>query len=75
MNFVQAFKQMQEGQFVRRHGWKGYWFLDCNGKLIIKLADGAWITRGDLNETVENTLHDDWEVVEQHHVGGTTYDN
>ena len=64
MTFKEAWKQMLAGHFVRRIGWKGYWFIDCNGRLIMKLASGQYIMQGDFTQTIKNTFENDWEVVD-----------
>jgi hypothetical protein len=64
MTFKDAWEKMLEGRFVRRPGWKGYWFIDCNGRLIMKLASGQYIMQGDFTQTIKNTFENDWEVVD-----------
>ena len=39
MTFKEAYKEMLKGQKVRRHAWKGYWFIEDN-KIKIHLKDG-----------------------------------
>ena len=64
MTFKEAYKEMLEGQKVRRHAWKGYWFIEDN-KIKIHLKDGNTIFDNFTQETITNTLQEDWEVVEE----------
>ena len=64
MNFKEAYKEMLKGQKVRRHAWKGYWFIEDN-KIKIHLKDGNTIFDNFTQETITNTLQEDWEVVEE----------
>lgn len=64
MNFKDAYKEMLEGKKVRRHAWKGYWFIEDN-KIKIHLKDGNTIFDNFTQETITNTLQEDWEVVEE----------
>ena len=64
MNFKEAYKEMLKGQKVRRHAWKGYWFIEDN-KIKIHLKDGNTISDNFTQETITNTLQEDWEVVEE----------
>ena len=64
MNFREAYKEMLKGQKVRRHAWKGYWFIEDN-KIKIHLKDGNTIFDNFTQETITNTLQEDWEVVEE----------
>lgn len=64
MNFKKAYKEMLKGKKVRRHAWKGYWFIEDN-KIKIHLKDGNTIFDNFTQETITNTLQEDWEVVEE----------
>ena len=64
MNFREAYKEMLKGKKVRRHAWKGYWFIEDN-KIKIHLKDGNTIFDNFTQETITNTLQEDWEVVEE----------
>ena len=64
MNFREAYKEMLKGKKVRRHAWKGYWFIEDN-KIKIHLKDGNTIFDNFAQETITNTLQEDWEVVEE----------
>ena len=64
MNFKEAYKEMLKGKKVRRHAWKGYWFIEDN-KIKIHLKDGNTISDNFTQETITNTLQEDWEVVEE----------
>ena len=64
MNFNQAYKEMLNGEKIKRPGWGGYWFIE-DGKVKIKLKTGEIIENDFNQETITNTLADDWEVVEE----------
>lgn len=64
MNFNQAYQEMLNGKKIRRPGWGGYWFIE-DGKVKIKLKTGEIIENDFNQETITNTLADDWEVVEE----------
>lgn len=65
MTFIKAYRQMLAGKKIARPCFKGYWFIDgVTNKLTIHLASGEEITEGALDQTVRNTLADDWQVVE-----------
>ena len=64
MNFKEAYEKMQEGKKVRRKGWLGYWFIE-DGKVKIYLKDGNIKFNNFTQETIANTLAEDWEVVEE----------
>ena len=64
MNFEAAYVAMLKGCKIRRAGWLGYWYLNgVTGKLTIHLADGKEIVRGDIGQTIMNTLASDWEII------------
>ena len=66
MNFREAYKEMLKGQKVRRHAWKGYWFIDSkDNKFKIKLAGGEIKENKFTQETIKNTAANDWEIVEE----------
>ena len=67
MNFNEAYKEMENGKKIRRKGWGGYWFLN-DGIVNIRLKDGCIKTDNFTQETIPNTLADDWEVVEERKV-------
>lgn len=64
MNFKEAYEKMQEGKKVRRKDWLGYWFIE-DGKVKIYLKDGNIKFNNFTQETIANTLVEDWEVVEE----------
>lgn len=64
MNFKEAYNAMQEGKKVRRKDWLGYWFIE-DGKVKIYLKDGNIKFNNFTQETIANTLVEDWEVVEE----------
>ena len=64
MNFKEAYQKMLEGKKVRRKDWLGYWFIE-DGKVKIYLKDGNIKFNNFTQETIANTLADDWEVVEE----------
>lgn len=64
MNFKEAYEKMQEGKKVRRKGWLGYWFIE-DDKVKIYLKDGNIKFNNFTQETIVNTLAEDWEVVEE----------
>ena len=64
MNFKEAYEEMREGKKVRRKDWLGYWFIE-DGKVKIYLKDGNIKFNNFTQETIANTLAEDWEVVEE----------
>ena len=64
MNFKEAYQKMLEGKKVKRKDWLGYWFIE-DGKVKIYLKDGNIKFNNFTQETIANTLADDWEVVEE----------
>lgn len=64
MNFKEAYEKMVEGKKVRRKGWKGYCFIE-DEKVKIHLKDGNIKFNNFTQETIANTLAEDWEVVEE----------
>lgn len=64
MNFKKAYEEMLKGKKVRRLGWKGYWFIE-DDKIKIRLKDGNIKFNAFTQETITNTLADDWEVVKE----------
>lgn len=64
MNFKEAYKAMQEGKKVRRKEWKGYWFIE-DDKVKIQLKDGNIKFNNFTQETIANTLAEDWEIVKE----------
>lgn len=66
MEFKDAFKLMQEGKWVRRPVFRGYWFIDPeSGIFSIKLSSGKVIQYGKLDITVKNIMENDWEEVDK----------
>ena len=66
MTFAEAYQKMLTGHKVRRHGFKGYWFIDQEtGIFKIKLPNGQEIPYGKLGLAVQNCAHNDWEIVEE----------
>ena len=64
MNFKEAYEKMREGKKVKRKDWLGYWFIE-DGKVKIYLKDGNIKFNNFTQETIANTLAEDWEVVEE----------
>lgn len=64
MNFKEAYKLMKDGKKVRRKGWIGYWFIE-DEKVKIHLKDGNIKFNNFTQETIANTLAEDWEIVEE----------
>ena len=64
MNFKEAYEKMQEGKKVKRKGWLGYWFIE-DGKVKIYLKDGNIKFNNFTQETIANTLAEDWEIFEE----------
>ena len=64
MNFKEAYKEMLKGKKVRRPGWGGYWFIKDN-KIKIRLKDGNIKFNAFTQETITNTLAEDWKVVKE----------
>ena len=64
MNFKEAYKEMLKGKKVRRPGWGGYWFIEDN-KIKIRLKDGNIKFNAFTQETITNTLAEDWKVVKE----------
>lgn len=64
MEFKQAYQEMLKGKKIKRPGWGGYWFIE-DGKVKIKLKTGEILENNFNEETIPNTVADDWEVVEE----------
>ena len=64
MNLKEAYEKMREGKKVRRKDWLGYWFIE-DGKVKIYLKDSNIKFNNFTQETIANTLAEDWEVVEE----------
>ena len=64
MNFKEAYQEMLNGEKIKRPGWGGYWFIE-DEKVKIKLKTGEIIENDFNQETITNTLADDWEIVEE----------
>ena len=71
MTFTDAYKEMIAGKKIRRHGFKGYWYISPEtGLVTIHLAGTKAnpvekdITYGKLDITIKNCAASDWEVVE-----------
>ena len=64
MNFKQAYQEMLKGKKIKRPGWGSYWFIE-DGKVKIKLKTGKIIENDFNQETITNTLADDWEVINE----------
>lgn len=64
MNFKQAYQEMLNGKKIKRPGWGGYWLIE-DGKVKIKLKTGKIIENDFNQETIANTLADDWEVINE----------
>ena len=63
MKFNEAYLEMLKGNKITRPCFKGYWYIDgVSGKVVIHLADGNEITKGDLSLTIKNCLAEDWAV-------------
>ena len=65
MRFEDAYICMLEGNKITRPCFKGYWYIDgVTGMLTIHLSNGKEITEGNLHLTVQNTIANDWYVVD-----------
>ena len=64
MNFKEAYEEMLKGKKVRRPSWTGYWFIE-DDKIKIRLKDGNIKCNAFTQETITNTLAEDWEVVNE----------
>lgn len=64
MNFKQAYEEMLKGKKIKRPDWKGYWFIE-DDKIKIHLKDGNIKFNNFTQETITNTLAEDWEVVKE----------
>lgn len=64
MEFKQAYQEMLKGKKIKRPGWGGYWFIE-DEKVKIKLKTGEIIENDFNQETITNTLAEDWEIVEE----------
>ena len=63
MKFNEAYLEMLKGKKIKRPGFQGYWFIDnVTGKVVIHLANGEEITKGNLTLTITNCLAEDWSV-------------
>lgn len=66
MKFEQAYKAMQEGEKVRRKGWKcnpNYWFIENDTIKMCCFSES--VVNSCFNEySIKDTLADDWEIVE-----------
>ena len=62
LNSVSQALEMLKGKKIKRPGWEGYWFVE-NEKVKIKLKTGEIIENDFNQETITNTLADDWEVI------------
>jgi len=75
LTFQEAYKEMLAGKKARRHGFKGYYYVDAEtGAFTIHLVryDRATktttekdITYGQLTLLVRNVVCNDWEIVEE----------
>lgn len=75
MTFTEAYKEMQNGKKVRRHGFHGYCYINPETGIFTthlsqidpktKVTVEKDITYGKLDLTIKNVVHDDWEVVEE----------
>ena len=72
MTFVEAAIIANDGKKIRRHNWKGYWYLKegrmFNKYWVIRLANGKEISKGFNNATIFNCLANDWEIVDESEV-------
>lgn len=64
MNFKEAYEEMLKGKKVRRHGWKGYWWIE-DDKVFAK--NNSWDAPQKRFSQVDiaHTAADDWEIVEE----------
>lgn len=65
MNFKEAYKAMQEGKKVRRKIWKAYWHYDKKTERCYSHIDDKYSDREVKEIIFEDSLADDWEVVEE----------
>ena len=67
MNFASAFISLQRGHKIRRHHWKGYWYLENNTEIVMHTWDDRDINlrcSNDILYTVSNMACDDWEIAD-----------
>ena len=64
MNFKEAYQEMLNGEKIKRPDWGGFWFIE-DGKVKIQLKTGEIIENDFNQETITNTLADDWVVVKE----------
>lgn len=65
MNFKEAYKAMQEGKKVRRKIWKAYWHYDKKTERCYSHIDDKYSDREVKEIIFEDSLAEDWEVVEE----------
>lgn len=64
MKFQNAYVEMLKGNKIARPCFKGYWYIDGkDGDVVIHLANGTEIKEGNLSLTIQNTLAEDWDIV------------
>lgn len=64
MNFKEAYQKMLEGKKVRRKIWKAYWHYDKKTERCYSHIDDKYSDREVKEIIFEDSLADDWEVVE-----------
>ena len=65
MNFKEAYQKMLEGKKVRRKIWKAYWHYDKKTERCYSHIDDKYSDREVKEIIFEDSLADDWEVVEE----------
>ena len=64
MNFKEAYQKMLEGKKVRRKIWKAYWHYDKKTERCYSHIDDKYSDREVKEIIFEDSLAEDWEVVE-----------
>ena len=63
MLFKEAYAEMLKGKKIKRPCFQDYWYINgVSGKLVIHLASGEEITKGNLTLTVQNCMAEDWSI-------------
>ena len=65
MNFKEAYQKMLEGKKVRRKIWKAYWHYDKKTERCYSHIDDKYSDREVKEIIFEDSLADDWEIVEE----------
>ena len=65
MNFKEAYQKMLEGKKVRRKIWKAYWHYDKKTERCYSHIDDKYSDREVKEIIFEDSLAEDWEIVEE----------